>query len=397
MPRISAPLPSSGAAPSLPPLPPAASGGKADSGAGHEPVSYVLKLVDNAIYTKDAALSALSTKAMSPEQQREVRKANRSYRSTRRQIQVVMKQLRRAGFEIEVLREPGYGEGRRACYMMRLWMSEERLAQVAEEMEFDKELRPFRLPLQGWEGVKLTGEIPGGFMPFSMSRACAHPPEDDVLNIRVPLADTKTGQPGMCAHEGGGRSGVRWSAQGGASTTGTDPYYGGIFKRAADGKLFEQGEELSIMWWAVIHLTGLRVQFARGGKMRSGKLELVPEAEPHEQARTNQDRQGGSTEIRSTQMQKREAAALLPPREGLLYFDNFSPLHAEAQLAALKRGWALRFFTLQQPIAAVKAYFGQKVALYFDFVGVLERWLLWPSLVCAGLFTWQLIERLCVR
>jgi len=401
MPRISEPLPGTGDAGAdlsafagvinvVEQLPSSAGGGAAD-GEAAEPAGYVLKFVESAIFSKDESLSAMTMGEMSEAQQAEVRKANRAHRATWRQVQLVLKRLRTAGFEVETIKEPGGGEGTRAAFLLRLWMDEERLCEVAEEMEFDKELRAVHLPVANWGGGKLTEEIPGGFMHFSRSRACCHPPADEEQNIRVPLANTKAGQAGLCPNPdlGGGGGG------------GKGQHYGGIYKLSPDGSIFEQCEALAVQWWAIEHLTGLRVQFAAGGSsVRCGQLSIAPDEEfsaplanssPSAAAAAASAKRGAAAQ-RGGRAAQRERA-LPPPPEGLLFFDNFSPLHSAPQLAALKRGWALKFCTMRQPICAIKAYFGQKVALYFDFVGVLERWLMWPSLVCAGLFAWQLAER----
>ncbi|XP_073391675.1 anoctamin-like protein Os01g0706700 isoform X3 [Physcomitrium patens] len=55
-------------------------------------------------------------------------------------------------------------------------------------------------------------------------------------------------------------------------------------------------------------------------------------------------------------------------------------LHQEQQRQWLLKHWALRFMDLtRQPLDVLSAYFGAKVAIYFAFLGMYTRWLLFPA------------------
>jgi anoctamin-10 len=58
------------------------------------------------------------------------------------------------------------------------------------------------------------------------------------------------------------------------------------------------------------------------------------------------------------------------------------PLHQEQQRKWLLRHWTMRWMDLtSQPIDAVNAYFGAKVATYFAFLGMYTRWLMFPAVL----------------
>ncbi|CAO2813180.1 unnamed protein product [Amaranthus hypochondriacus] len=64
--------------------------------------------------------------------------------------------------------------------------------------------------------------------------------------------------------------------------------------------------------------------------------------------------------------------------EGIL--KQVFPLHDEQKKKAMLRSWALNFcdFT-SQPIDDIYLYFGTKIAIYFAFLGMYTRWLLFPA------------------
>ncbi|GAB2293423.1 hypothetical protein Dimus_027623 [Dionaea muscipula] len=56
------------------------------------------------------------------------------------------------------------------------------------------------------------------------------------------------------------------------------------------------------------------------------------------------------------------------------------PLHDEKRRKQLLRSWALNWLhCTRQPIDDVQLYFGTKIALYFAFLGMYTRWLLFPA------------------
>ncbi|KAJ4460598.1 putative Transmembrane protein 16H [Paratrimastix pyriformis] len=61
------------------------------------------------------------------------------------------------------------------------------------------------------------------------------------------------------------------------------------------------------------------------------------------------------------------------------------PLHDYEHLAALRRDWVRKPFS-RQPINAIRAYFGEKVGLYFTFLGFYTQWCLYSGLVGGIIF-----------
>jgi len=58
------------------------------------------------------------------------------------------------------------------------------------------------------------------------------------------------------------------------------------------------------------------------------------------------------------------------------------PLHQEQQRKWLLEHWAMRWMDFtSQPLDAVYAYFGAKVAIYFAFLGMYTQWLIFPAVL----------------
>jgi len=74
-------------------------------------------------------------------------------------------------------------------------------------------------------------------------------------------------------------------------------------------------------------------------------------------------------------------------KHGLItnYFCTHDP-----RKAALAREWyQWKTWPWQQPIDKIRSYFGEKVAMYFAFVGLYTTWLFWPALLGLALFLHQ--------
>jgi hypothetical protein len=69
---------------------------------------------------------------------------------------------------------------------------------------------------------------------------------------------------------------------------------------------------------------------------------------------------------------------------------KFFPLHQETARKWLIDNWVKRFWR-PQPITAVKNYFGEKLALYFVWLGHYTLWLAFASLVGLGTFVSQYV------
>ncbi|XP_021732770.1 anoctamin-like protein At1g73020 [Chenopodium quinoa] len=64
--------------------------------------------------------------------------------------------------------------------------------------------------------------------------------------------------------------------------------------------------------------------------------------------------------------------------EGIL--KQVFPLHDEQKKKEMLRSWALNFWDItRQPIDDIYLYFGTKIAIYFAFLGMYTRWLLFPA------------------
>ncbi|MBA0840437.1 hypothetical protein Goarm_003019, partial [Gossypium armourianum] len=56
------------------------------------------------------------------------------------------------------------------------------------------------------------------------------------------------------------------------------------------------------------------------------------------------------------------------------------PLHDEIKRKKLLRSWALNWWDFTaQPIDEIYAYFGTKIAVYFAFLGMYTRWMIFPA------------------
>lgn len=65
-------------------------------------------------------------------------------------------------------------------------------------------------------------------------------------------------------------------------------------------------------------------------------------------------------------------------------------LHDDAALAELRSTWALRWLMLNQPLNKIRFYFGEKIALYFAWLGFYTKMLVFPSI--AGIITFAVIQ-----
>lgn len=59
----------------------------------------------------------------------------------------------------------------------------------------------------------------------------------------------------------------------------------------------------------------------------------------------------------------------------------FFPLHDEAHVTELERVWARNYWQMpwQQPLWKIQTYLGEKIGLYFAFLGHYTTWLLIPG------------------
>eukprot|EP00004_Rigifila_ramosa_P007679 TRINITY_DN187_c0_g1_i2.p1 TRINITY_DN187_c0_g1~~TRINITY_DN187_c0_g1_i2.p1 ORF type:complete len:516 (-),score=111.55 TRINITY_DN187_c0_g1_i2:935-2449(-) len=61
--------------------------------------------------------------------------------------------------------------------------------------------------------------------------------------------------------------------------------------------------------------------------------------------------------------------------------ESMQPLHNDPERQALLKNWVKRPWTQMQDLAPVRAYFGEKIALYFEYLGFYTRWLIIPSML----------------
>ncbi|GAB4850400.1 hypothetical protein Ancab_029705 [Ancistrocladus abbreviatus] len=72
--------------------------------------------------------------------------------------------------------------------------------------------------------------------------------------------------------------------------------------------------------------------------------------------------------------------SLLQKLESMGLVKQVFPLHDERKRKLLLRSWALNWWDFtRQPIDDVYSYFGTKIAIYFAFLGMYTRWLLFPA------------------
>lgn len=69
---------------------------------------------------------------------------------------------------------------------------------------------------------------------------------------------------------------------------------------------------------------------------------------------------------------------------------NMFALHDEVALNDLRHSWALHWLMLNQPLQKIRYYFGEKVALYFAWLGFYTKMLVFPMI--AGIITYVVVE-----
>jgi hypothetical protein len=69
---------------------------------------------------------------------------------------------------------------------------------------------------------------------------------------------------------------------------------------------------------------------------------------------------------------------------------NMFALHDDVALHDLRHSWALHWLMVNQPLQKIRAYFGEKVALYFAWLGFYTKMLLFPTI--AGIITFVVVE-----
>ncbi|KAL3693097.1 hypothetical protein R1sor_006748 [Riccia sorocarpa] len=78
---------------------------------------------------------------------------------------------------------------------------------------------------------------------------------------------------------------------------------------------------------------------------------------------------------------------LLPKFKEAGVVKELFPLHDDTKREALLQKWPYKWYHLwSQPIDDVYAYFGPKVAIYFAFLGMYTKWLMYPAIM--GAFLW---------
>lgn len=81
---------------------------------------------------------------------------------------------------------------------------------------------------------------------------------------------------------------------------------------------------------------------------------------------------------------------LVPKLESVCFIKQVFPLHDEMKRKKLLKCWALNWWDLtDQPIDEIYSYFGTKIAIYFAFLGMYTRWMLFPAAFAIAL---QLID-----
>ncbi|KAL2634708.1 hypothetical protein R1flu_006187 [Riccia fluitans] len=78
---------------------------------------------------------------------------------------------------------------------------------------------------------------------------------------------------------------------------------------------------------------------------------------------------------------------LLPKLKQAGVVKELFPLHDDTRREALLKSWPYKWYQLwSQPIDDVYSYFGAKVAIYFAFLGMYTKWLMFPAIM--GAFLW---------
>jgi hypothetical protein len=272
-------------------------------------------------------------------------------------------------------------------FYIRIRMVEEDLMEAAEEMNMMKKVKRVYIPdndgqLQnGSDSYNLPKPVVGGWLPYTMARANGynHHSEDGARNLRLPLAIAGRNKPGLVETKDITNKDKNASA--------TD-YDGGIYimpqtfpndEGLQNNSMFTQAQALEIMMWCLQKKTGLDIEYTDADAC-SGKIELWKKS-------VLEDGSLGYPDLPN----------------GLLFFTNLSPIHSPRERQLLLRDWGPNvlaslftfkgFFSceqwlkLRQPTAEIKNYFGQQVALYFDFVGFFLRFLAVPSIFCIVLYS----------
>ena len=84
----------------------------------------------------------------------------------------------------------------------------------------------------------------------------------------------------------------------------------------------------------------------------------------------------------------------------MLDIQDYFPLHRQQERGALSHKWKTRYWWCAnpwlQPITHIRAYFGEKVALYFAFGSFYTKWLLAPGFIGVVVYVRGGALRACV-
>jgi hypothetical protein len=307
-----------------------------------------------------------------------------------RQVAPIIQRLQESNFVLVqnyTEKEDAEGEKVPDKFYIRIRMVEEDLMQAAEEMNMMKKVKRVYIPdnggkLQnGSDKHSLPKPVVGGWLPYTMARANGynHHSEDGGKNLRLPLAIVGRNKPGLVE--------TKDTTNKDKNASSSD-YDGGMYimpqtfpndEGVQNNSMFTQAQALEIMMWCLQKKTGLDIEYTDGDAC-SGKIELWKKT-------LQEDGSLGYPDIPN----------------GLLFFTNLSPIHSPRERQLLLRDWGPSvllnlmsfkgFFScenwvkLRQPTAEIKNYFGQQVALYFDFVGFFLRFLAVPSIFCVVLYS----------
>ena len=137
----------------------------------------------------------------------------------------------------------------------------------------------------------------------------------------------------------------------------------------------------------------------RGVAMLPGYVKYSEAVEPLLRQHRREDDPGGRSVLR-----KVDAIRLLYDRLtdaldidamkkwGLLV--DYFPLHTRRALLPLVHGWATprRWYSVEQPVDEIRDYFGEHVALYFVFLHLLCRHIVWLVLASCGVQLWEAFQ-----